>query len=62
MSETAIFGPCLEGVQYVDRPAAYVVIAGENDTVGVVKGTSDMIFLPGSRRRSRRRSPHGRRP
>jgi 8-oxo-dGTP pyrophosphatase MutT (NUDIX family) len=47
MSETATFGPCLEGVPYADRPAAYAVVAGENDTVAVVKGTADRIFLPG---------------
>jgi 8-oxo-dGTP pyrophosphatase MutT (NUDIX family) len=47
MSETATFGHRLEGVSYVDRPAAYVVVAGANDTVAVVKGKGGMIGLPG---------------
>ncbi len=47
MSETTTFGPCLEGVPYADRPAAYAVVAGENGTVAAVKGTSGMVGLPG---------------
>jgi 8-oxo-dGTP pyrophosphatase MutT (NUDIX family) len=47
MSDTATFGPRLEGVSYADRPAAYVVVAGANETVAVVKGTSGKFFLPG---------------
>jgi 8-oxo-dGTP pyrophosphatase MutT (NUDIX family) len=47
MSETATFGTRLEGAQYIARPAAYVVVAGENGTVAVVQGPSGMIGLPG---------------
>ncbi len=47
MTETATFGARLEGVAYVDRPAAYAVVAGENGTVAAVKGTSGKFFLPG---------------
>jgi putative acetyltransferase len=47
MSETATFGPRLEGVPYADRPAAYAVVAGANETVAAVKGPSGRIGLPG---------------
>jgi 8-oxo-dGTP pyrophosphatase MutT (NUDIX family) len=47
MSETATFGTCLQGTNYVDRPAAYVVVAGQNGTVAVVQGPSGLIGLPG---------------
>ncbi len=47
MTETATFGVRLEGVAYVDRPAAYAVVAGENGTFAAVRGTSGKFFLPG---------------
>src|SRR3954468_22885709 len=47
MDESTTFGVRLDGVAYVDRPAAYVVVAGENGTVAAVKGQSGKFFLPG---------------
>jgi 8-oxo-dGTP pyrophosphatase MutT (NUDIX family) len=47
MSGNAVFGRCLEGASYTDRPAAYAVVAGENGTVAAVRGASAMIGLPG---------------
>src|SRR5437763_4126595 len=47
MEESTTFGVRLEGVAYVDRPAAYAVVAGENGTVAAVKGQSGKFFLPG---------------
>jgi putative acetyltransferase len=47
MPEPVVFGSCRQGVQYTDRPAAYAVIAGENDTVAAVQGPRGMIGLPG---------------
>jgi hypothetical protein len=58
MSDTATFGPCLEGVTYADRPAAYVVVAGANETVAAMTGTFGQVLparwrltVRGSRRR-----------
>ncbi len=50
MDESITFGLRLEGVAYVDRPAAYAVIAGENGTLAAVRGTSGKFFLPGGGR------------
>ena len=47
MSEPVTFGSRLAGVQYAERPAAYVVVGGENRTVAAVRGASGMIGLPG---------------
>jgi 8-oxo-dGTP pyrophosphatase MutT (NUDIX family) len=41
------FGARLKGVAYTERPAAYAVVAGANETVAAVQGTSGMIGLPG---------------
>lgn len=41
------FGKPLEGVAYTERPAAYVVVAGENGSVAAVRGAAGMIGLPG---------------
>jgi 8-oxo-dGTP pyrophosphatase MutT (NUDIX family) len=42
-----MFGKQLEGVAYTERPAAYVVVAGENSAVAAVRGPKGMIGLPG---------------
>lgn len=47
MTESATFGVPLGGVAYADRPAAYVVVVGENGTVAAVKGKSGKFLLPG---------------
>src|SRR5262245_58290272 len=47
MDESTTFGVRLEGVTYVDRPAAYAVIAGQNGTVAAVKGKSGKFGLAG---------------
>jgi ubiquinone/menaquinone biosynthesis C-methylase UbiE/8-oxo-dGTP pyrophosphatase MutT (NUDIX family) len=41
------FGAQRQGVAYIERPAAYAVVAGENGTVGAVRGTAGVIGLPG---------------
>jgi GrpB-like predicted nucleotidyltransferase (UPF0157 family)/8-oxo-dGTP pyrophosphatase MutT (NUDIX family)/precorrin-6B methylase 2 len=45
--QSMMFGKPLEGVAYTERPAAYAVVAGENDTVAAVQGKAGMIGLPG---------------
>jgi ubiquinone/menaquinone biosynthesis C-methylase UbiE/8-oxo-dGTP pyrophosphatase MutT (NUDIX family) len=41
------FGKPLEGVTYVERPAAYAIIPGKDGTVTAVRGASGRFFLPG---------------
>jgi 8-oxo-dGTP diphosphatase len=41
------FGTRLERVAYEDRPAAYAVVRGANDTVAAVQALNGMIGLPG---------------
>ena len=36
-----------EGVAYMERPAVYAAVAGENSTVATVRGPAGGIGLPG---------------